>query len=92
MATETKQNVVHHQGYFRWRALAALLDYGIFFGVSFCYIYLFGSETNDGYQVEGCLGHAATCRVVVGVVPSRRDSCRANVWKVGSRSTRRESE
>jgi uncharacterized RDD family membrane protein YckC len=34
MATETKQNVVHHQGYFRWRALAALLDYGIFFGVS----------------------------------------------------------
>jgi uncharacterized RDD family membrane protein YckC len=47
----------HFNGsYFFRRAVATIVDYGIFFAFTFAYVYQFGSETSEGYQVQGC-GH-----------------------------------
>jgi uncharacterized RDD family membrane protein YckC len=42
--------------YFVRRAVATVVDYGILFAVYFAYVYQFGSETSEGFQVQGC-GH-----------------------------------
>jgi uncharacterized RDD family membrane protein YckC len=51
---QTQPSDSPHRGYFRWRALACAIDYGIFFAVCFAYIRIFGFETESGYQVQGC--------------------------------------
>lgn len=40
--------------YFVLRAVAAAIDYAVYGGLYFTYLRFFGSETEDGYKVEGC--------------------------------------
>jgi uncharacterized RDD family membrane protein YckC len=42
--------------YFVLRSLAAVIDYVVFGVFLFAYIYYFGTETDEGYRVDGC-GH-----------------------------------
>lgn len=46
------------QGNGRWhfvlRAVAAASDYAIYGALYFAYVRFFGTETDDGYKVEGC--------------------------------------
>jgi len=49
--------------YFLRRSSAALIDYLIYFAFCTLYIYHFGSETGEGYQVQGC-GHATVLLTV----------------------------
>jgi len=49
--------------YFVRRSAAAVIDYGIFLALFCAYVYRFGSETSEGYQVQGC-GHLSILLVV----------------------------
>jgi uncharacterized RDD family membrane protein YckC len=44
----------------RWylllRSLASVIDYAVYGALCFAYVYRFGTQTDDGYQVNGC-GH-----------------------------------
>jgi uncharacterized RDD family membrane protein YckC len=40
--------------YFALRAFGAVSDYAIYGGFAFAYIRFFGTETEEGYRVEGC--------------------------------------
>ena len=55
--------------YFHLRALAAVIDYAVFWGLFFAYARYFGVETDEGFQLSGCGHMLAVVAAWVVLVP-----------------------
>ena len=76
-----KSKLTPTRWYFFLRAIAAIGDYTLYGALYFAYVRYFGSETDEGYQVSGCVHMIPLVAAWVVLIPLPEAICGRTLGK-----------